>query len=143
MVEDGNIYVNEDGGGQDVWQLDPSTGQAIRIADGLGTETAGIKDISSLVGFEAGSIFLTNSYNGNIGNGNNGSLYMLVSPTATRLSSVLHGDMNLDGSVDFRDISRFISVLANGRFQAEADINDSGAVDFLDISLFIMILSGS
>jgi hypothetical protein len=56
---------------------------------------------------------------------------------------VLLGDINLDGTVNFLDISPFISVLSGTAFQAEADCNESGAVDFLDITPFIGILSGS
>jgi len=52
------------------------------------------------------------------------------------------GDVNLDGDVDFLDISPFISVLAGGPFQVEADIDENGVVNFLDISPFIAILSG-
>ena len=52
------------------------------------------------------------------------------------------GDVNMDGSVDFLDISPFVSVLSLGRFQAEADCDQSGAVNFLDISPFVAILSG-
>lgn len=37
--------------------------------------------------------------------------------------SVLLGDVNLDGAVDFLDISPFIAVLATGGFQVEADID--------------------
>ena len=55
---------------------------------------------------------------------------------------VLHGDVNLDGMVNFLDISPFISVLsAGGEFQAEADCNLDGAVSFLDIAPFIVALS--
>jgi hypothetical protein len=56
--------------------------------------------------------------------------------------SSLLGDVNLDGTVNFLDISPFIAVLSSGMFQAEADCNESGGVDFLDISPFIAILSG-
>ena len=51
------------------------------------------------------------------------------------------GDVNRDGTVDFFDISPFISVLSAGSFQAEADINGDGMVDFFDISPFIGLLS--
>ena len=57
------------------------------------------------------------------------------------LISVLHGDVNLDGVVDFLDISPFILVLATGEFQIEADCDGNGVVDFLDISPFILALS--
>ena len=59
-------------------------------------------------------------------------------PTST---PVLLGDVSLDGTVDFLDISPFITVLSTGEFQVEADIDESGVVDFLDISPFIGILS--
>ena len=55
---------------------------------------------------------------------------------------VLLGDVNLDGAVNFLDISPFVRLLAGGGFQAEADINESGTVDFLDISPFVRLLSG-
>lgn len=52
----------------------------------------------------------------------------------------LLGDVSLDGSVNFLDISPFIAVLSAGQFQAEADIDGNGAVNFLDISGFIALL---
>ena len=55
--------------------------------------------------------------------------------------SVLLGDVNLDGSVDFRDIAPFVGVLASRGFQAEADINEDGEVNFFDISPFIFFLA--
>ena len=54
---------------------------------------------------------------------------------------VLLGDVNLDGVVNFLDISPFIGVLSNQGTQAEADLNQDGAVNFLDISPFILALS--
>lgn len=56
---------------------------------------------------------------------------------------VLLGDVNLDGMVNFLDITPFIRVLADGGFLAQADCDQSGEVDFLDISVFIRILSGA
>ena len=53
----------------------------------------------------------------------------------------LLGDVNLDGTVSFLDISPFIAVLSAGDYQFEADVNRDGVVDFLDISPFIGILS--
>ena len=56
--------------------------------------------------------------------------------------TVLLGDVNLSGGVDFLDIAPFIAVLsASGNNQAEADIDQSGTVDFLDIAPFIEILN--
>ena len=53
----------------------------------------------------------------------------------------LLGDVNLDGFVNFLDISPFISLLSNGTFQIEGDINGDALVNFLDISPFIVLLS--
>ena len=63
--------------------------------------------------------------------------------TVEIVGSTLLGDVNLDGTVDFLDISPFIAVLSGGIDQAEADCNVDGEVNFLDISPFISILSGS
>ena len=57
-------------------------------------------------------------------------------------SPVLLGDVNLDGEVNFLDISPFIEILSSPAFQDEADIDQNGAVNFFDISPFIEILSG-
>ena len=56
-------------------------------------------------------------------------------------TKMLLGDVNRDGSVDFLDISPFISVLSSGGFEDNADINRDGSVTFLDIAPFIAILS--
>ena len=57
-------------------------------------------------------------------------------------TSVLLGDVNMDGTVDFADISPFIAILTNGGFTVEADINQDGLVDFADISPFVGLLTG-
>ncbi len=54
----------------------------------------------------------------------------------------LCGDVNLDGNVNFLDISPFINALAGDTFQPEADCNGDGMNSFLDISPFIMRLAG-
>ncbi len=54
---------------------------------------------------------------------------------------VLLGDVNLDGVVDFLDISPFIASLTSDQYQAEADVNEDGFVNFLDIAPFIGVLS--
>ena len=58
-------------------------------------------------------------------------------------SIFLLGDCNLDGDVNFLDISAFISILSTGSFLGEADINQDDSVNFLDIAPFISILSGN
>lgn len=57
-------------------------------------------------------------------------------------TSVVLGDANCDGIVNFLDIAPFIGFLSSGEFKAQADVNGSGTVDFLDIAPFIAILSG-
>ena len=61
----------------------------------------------------------------------------------TTVSSVLKGDVSLDGSVNFLDISPFIGVLTSNDFQLEADCDCDGNVNFLDIAPFIAILAGN
>ena len=56
-------------------------------------------------------------------------------------TEVLLGDANLDGVVDFLDITPFITLLTTNDFLAEADINGDGAVTFLDITPLIDILT--
>ncbi len=57
-------------------------------------------------------------------------------------STVLKGDVDLSGVVDFADIPAFIGVLQGGGFQAEADCDCNTVVDFGDIPAFIAILQG-
>ena len=57
------------------------------------------------------------------------------------VDTILFGDLNSDGAVDFLDVAPFIQALANGVFTAAADINQDGAVGFLDIAPFIVLLS--
>ena len=57
--------------------------------------------------------------------------------------SLLLGDCNMDGVVDFFDIQSFIEAISSPTFVREADINLDGAVDFFDISPFIDLLSAS
>ena len=56
-------------------------------------------------------------------------------------SSLLLGDVNMDGVVNFLDISPFIGLLSTQQFQSEADINEDSVINFLDISPFIILLS--
>ena len=58
-------------------------------------------------------------------------------------TTVLLGDVDLNGAVEFLDIAPFINVLSSNMFQAEADCDENGVVDFLDIQPFIDILSGN
>ena len=74
-------------------------------------------------------------------NGNFAASWIAAVPTPGAFETTfLLGDTNLDGVVNFGDISQFISLLQVGTFLDEADINRDGLVNFLDISPFITIL---
>ena len=79
----------------------------------------------------------------NTAGGFNGSAVDYDNVGLTILPDCLIGDVNLDGTVSFLDISPFISALSGGTFQCEADVDGNGTVNFLDISPFIAILSSS
>ena len=82
-----------------------------------------------------GSISGAFSFNNDFG------LSYRINATAVDDDEILLGDANLDGFVNFLDISPFISILSGGTgFLAEADINQDGTVNFLDIAPFIGIL---
>ena len=75
------------------------------------------------------------------GSGPGGSGILNIVSGIQTSASVLLGDCNQDGTVDFLDISPFISILSAGGFRVEADINEDRTVDFLDIGPFIELLS--
>ena len=54
---------------------------------------------------------------------------------------IILGDCNLDGDVNFLDISFFITILSDSDYLSQADTNEDGVVNFFDISPFIAILS--
>ena len=57
-------------------------------------------------------------------------------------TDMLLGDVNLDGVVNFLDISQFVAVLTTGVYQTEADLDQNGLVNFLDIAPFVAVLAG-
>ena len=64
-------------------------------------------------------------------------------PGAFEATPFLLGDADLNGVVNFLDISPFISLLGSETFLDQADTNRDGLVTFLDISPFITILVAS
>lgn len=110
-------------------------GSTATPASGLSI-ASGATDLASIVFF--------GSQNAANGGQNNGMWIdnLLVQTDRTVVSSVLKGDLDLNGMVTFLDINPFISVLSSGGYQAEADCDCDGDVDFLDIQPFIDILSG-
>ena len=81
----------------------------------------------------------------NTAGGFNGSAvdYDNVQLTVTSPPICVLGDVNIDGIVNFLDISPFIGALTSGTNQCEADCDQNGEVNFLDIAVFIGILTGS
>ena len=79
----GLIFVNEDTGtgNGEIWVNEPDGSGLTKIGDTTGiansTETSGILDISTLVGYQPGSVLLTNNQ------GSNASLSVLINPAAT------------------------------------------------------------
>ena len=65
------------------------------------------------------------------------------SVVSLEVGGVLLGDANLDGVVNFLDISSFIAILSSGDYRGQADTNQDGVVSFLDISPFIGLLSSN
>ena len=55
-------------------------------------------------------------------------------------ATVLLGDVDLSGAIDFADIDAFISRLISGVYQVEADVNQDSFVNFSDIDPFIDLL---
>ena len=70
-----------------------------------------------------------------------GGIHRIFNEFETVTPSLLKGDVNLDGRVNFADIPPFISLLNYGvYFQAEADFDCNRIVDFQDIPQFIAAL---
>ena len=117
----------------------------MQVSDFNGTNDDQIGSAVSIVasGFGSGSdhsITFNDLGANNAGNARSNASYASF---AVGEVDVLLGDVNLDGVVNFLDISPFIGVLSNQGTQAEADLNQDGAVSFLDISPFIMALTAA
>ena len=82
---EGLIFVNEDTGtgNGEIWMTKPDGTGLIKIGDTTGitgaAETSGILDISTLVGYQPGSVLLTNNQ------GSNASMSVLINPNATAI----------------------------------------------------------
>ena len=72
--------------------------------------------------------------------GSDGRIFDNFTVELTTGISVLKGDVDLSGEVNFSDIQPFIASLASGRFQLEADCDCNGTIDFSDIPPFIGLL---
>ena len=80
---EGLIFVNEDNSSGEIWQMEPDGSNPVRIGETtVGSESTGIFDISAFVGFNPGSVLITN------GQGSPSSMTVLISPNATLAPSV-------------------------------------------------------
>ena len=70
-----------------------------------------------------------------------GSISRLTLTRTSDAPEIRLGDCNLDGRLNFLDITAFISILSDSGYLVEADTNEDKVVDFLDISPFILLLS--
>jgi len=75
---DGRIYIQEDGGGDDMWHVNDDGTGITQIASAL-SEPSGIYDVSGLVGYSAGSVLLTSMQ------GSPAQLAALINPSATAI----------------------------------------------------------
>jgi hypothetical protein len=119
------------------------TGGEVDFFD-IDVSLAGLSD--STLDANGTAIFLLELSGGTVGAGGHHALLDNVAISAAgEVTTVLLGDVDLSGTVDFLDITPFIGVLSGSGIpnQAEADCDESGTVDFLDITPFIAILSGS
>lgn len=75
---DGLIFVNEDSGEGEIWMMNPDGTGLVRVGDTISNaESSGILDISTLVGYNPGSVLFTSDQ------GSNSSLSVLINPAAT------------------------------------------------------------
>lgn len=81
--DDGLIFVNEDNGSGEIWQINPDGTNKVRIGSTVkgATESSGILDISKFVAYVPGSILITNNQQGKASSGFS-SMTVLIHPDA-------------------------------------------------------------
>jgi hypothetical protein len=92
----GKMYVQEDGDGYEIWQINQAGGGHLRIAQAA-TEPSGIIDASVELGYQLGSVLMSSL----MGDGTTAQLVVLISPAAQ--PAYPHGDFNRDTVVDAAD----------------------------------------
>ncbi len=143
VFSEGLIFVNEDTGTNngEIWMNTPTGTHLTKIGDTVSisgsTETSGILDISSLVGYAPGSVLLTNNQ------GSNSSLSALINPDATQLP--MSCDFDFDGACDEADMKLMYSAnghdLVNGVASSpdteKFDLVDDNVINNLDIDAWL------
>ena len=133
---------------EDILMPDSEIGRinSVDIADYLNTLYDGGNGIGLFAVFRLSpdfadtSLIVENTDRYNLGAANNPDVTLQPIINFTT-ASILLGDVNLDGTVNFLDITPFIAFVASDDFLAEADIDGNGVVNFLDITPFIAILT--
>ena len=110
----------------------------------VGANTTSFVDWSDILINDDGTP-LTLSNISSFGEDADGNLYIVeLGGDIYRISGMLLlGDVDMNGVVDFSDIPRFVTILLDGNFLAEADVNEDGVIDFSDIPPFVVLLLSS
>ena len=137
VFSDGLIFINEDNSNGEIWMDEPDGSNPILIADTAGvsgaTDTTGIFDISDLVGYNPGSILLTNNQ------GTNSSMTVLINPDATLDDANFDGDNDIDGA-DFLTWQRNFGT---GTLPSQGDAENDGDVDSKDLTVWEIQYGGT
>jgi hypothetical protein len=120
----GRIFVQEDGGGNEMWQIHSDGGGHIRIAQAF-SEPSGIIDASEELGFLPGSVLLSSIQGTSAGGG--AQLAVLISPTANVIART--GDYNENGVVDAADYTVWRDSLGQTGPGLAADGNLNNQID--------------
>jgi hypothetical protein len=78
LYPNGVIFVNEDNSSGEIWMVKPDGSELVRVGQTtVGAESTGIFDLSAFLGYESGSILVTNNQ------GSPSSMTVLINPSAT------------------------------------------------------------
>ena len=157
---DDTVWVTSGGGARGIYEFDQDGNllKTILPADLPGVDATGLSMVPQGIAFDDNGNMTVVSWTGGVYQFDGaGSLQNAYDPDPTipstpgksrsmafefqEVTSVLLGDVNLNGAVTFEDIAPWIAVLSSGVFQSEADIDQDGDVDFADIAPFIAILA--
>lgn len=104
---DGSIYAQEDGDGDEIYQMNPDGTGLERLAV-AGSEPSGVIDASEALGYYAGSVLLTSLQGAS---GVPAQVGALIAPDAAR---ILAGDFSGDGRVDNDDLNLLLGNWGEG-----------------------------
>ena len=126
----GKIFVQEDGGGYETWQINEDGGGHLHIAQSV-TEPSGIIDASAELGFLPGSVLLSTVQSTGVTSG--AQLVVLVSPTAQIVGP---GDYNANGTVDAADYTVSRNSLGQSGAGLPADGDGDQQIDDEDFGVW-------